>query len=58
MRVALFTTCLVDGVAPELARATVRLLERLGVEVSVPGQQSCCGQIHVNTGYPRRRPCR
>jgi L-lactate dehydrogenase complex protein LldE len=53
MRVALFTTCLVDGVTPDVAKATVRLLERLGVQVEVPRAQSCCGQLHVNTGYPR-----
>lgn len=52
MRVALFVTCLADGLVPEVAKATVRLLERLGVEVDVPLQQSCCGQMHINTGYP------
>jgi L-lactate dehydrogenase complex protein LldE len=54
VRVALFITCLVDGITPDVGRATVTLLERLGVEVDVPLQQSCCGQIHVNTGYPRQ----
>ncbi len=53
MRVALFTTCLVDGLVPQVAEATVRLLGRLGVEVDVPQAQACCGQMHVNTGYPR-----
>jgi L-lactate dehydrogenase complex protein LldE len=53
MRVALFVTCLVDGVYPDVAKATVRLLERLGVRVEVPLTQTCCGQMHVNTGYPR-----
>lgn len=53
MRVALFVTCLADGLVPEVAKATVRLLERLGVEVDVPMRQSCCGQLHINTGYPR-----
>jgi L-lactate dehydrogenase complex protein LldE len=54
MRVALFVTCLVDGLFPEVGRATVRLLERLGVRVEVPLGQTCCGQMHVNSGYPRQ----
>lgn len=52
MRIALFTTCLVDGVFPRAADATVRVLERLGHEVVVPPGQACCGQMHVNSGYP------
>lgn len=51
MRIALFTTCLVDGMRPSVGRATVRILERLGHEVVVPSAQVCCGQMHVNTGY-------
>ena len=53
MRVALFATCLVDTVAPQVARATAVLLARLGHEVVVPPGQACCGQMHVNTGYRR-----
>ncbi|MDT4944534.1 MAG: L-lactate dehydrogenase complex protein LldE [Pseudonocardiales bacterium] len=53
MRVALFVTCLVDGLYPNVGKATVRLLRRLGVDVEVPTSQTCCGQMHVNTGYPR-----
>jgi len=53
VRAALFVTCLVDGVVPRVAKATVRVLERVGVIVDVPFQQTCCGQMHVNTGYPR-----
>lgn len=53
MRLALFATCLVDGLYPEVARATFVLLSRLGHEVEFPAQQSCCGQMHINTGYPR-----
>ena len=51
MRVALFITCLVDGVFPEVGKATVAVLERLGVRVEVPLAQTCCGQMHTNTGY-------
>ncbi|HKC30031.1 MAG TPA: (Fe-S)-binding protein [Jatrophihabitans sp.] len=53
MKVALFATCLVDGLFPDVGRATVRLLRRLGVDVDFPLAQTCCGQMHVNTGYPR-----
>ncbi|MGY1704560.1 (Fe-S)-binding protein [Geodermatophilus sp. SYSU D00697] len=53
MRVALFATCLVDTMVPQVAMATATLLERLGHEVVVPPGQTCCGQMHVNTGYRR-----
>jgi len=53
VKVALFVTCLADGLIPEVAKATVRVLERLGVAVDMPIGQTCCGQIHLNTGYPR-----
>ena len=53
MRAALFVTCLVDGVVPQVAKATVSVLERVGVTVEMPWEQTCCGQMHVNTGYPR-----
>jgi L-lactate dehydrogenase complex protein LldE len=53
VKVALFATCLVDTVVPQVARATAVLLERLGHEVVVPPGQACCGQMHVNTGYRR-----
>ncbi len=53
MRIALFATCLVDALFPDVGKATVRLLRRLGHEPEFPAQQSCCGQMHVNTGYPR-----
>ena len=51
MRIALFVTCLVDGLAPAAGKATVEVLERLGHEVEFPAGQTCCGQMHVNTGY-------
>ena len=52
MRVALFITCVTDTVFPETGRATVRVLERLGHEVVFPVEQTCCGQMHANSGYP------
>src|SRR5918996_548524 len=51
MRVALFITCYNDLLFPEVGRATVSLLQRLGVDVAFPLEQTCCGQIHFNTGY-------
>src|ERR1700761_5735123 len=53
MRIALFATCLADTLYPQAAKATVRLLERLGHEVAFPAAQTCCGQMHVNTGHQR-----
>jgi len=53
MRVALFATCVNDAVYPATAIATVRLLERLGVDVDFPAAQTCCGQPQYNTGYRR-----
>jgi len=53
MRVAVFATCLVDGLFPSVGKATIALLRRLGHDVDLPLEQTCCGQMHVNTGYPR-----
>ncbi len=51
MRIALFVTCLGDVLFPDVGKATVTLLERLGHDVTFPVDQTCCGQMHVNTGY-------
>jgi L-lactate dehydrogenase complex protein LldE len=53
MRVALFLTCFNDAMYPSTGKAVVSLLERLGHEVEFPWAQTCCGQMHVNTGYYR-----
>ena len=50
VRVALLVTCLVDTLFPQAGIATVRLLERLGCEVAFPDDQTCCGQMHRNSG--------
>jgi len=50
-RVALFATCLIDALFPDAGRATVELLERLGQPVEFPLEQTCCGQMHANSGY-------
>jgi L-lactate dehydrogenase complex protein LldE len=53
MRVSLFVTCFNDTLFPQTGRAVVRLLERLGCEVDFPLEQTCCGQMHMNSGYAR-----
>lgn len=51
MHISLFITCFNDTLFPETGKAMVRLLERLGHEVDFPMEQTCCGQMHYNTGY-------
>jgi L-lactate dehydrogenase complex protein LldE len=51
LKIALFVTCVADTLFPEVGQATVRLLERLGHEVVFPEEQTCCGQMHLNSGY-------
>src|SRR5437868_11872800 len=53
MRVSLFITCFNDTIFPQTGRAVVRLLKRLGHAVEFPEEQTCCGQMHYNTGYQR-----
>jgi L-lactate dehydrogenase complex protein LldE len=53
MRIALFITCFNDTLFPEVGQATVAVLERLGHTVDFPEAQTCCGQMHYNTGYQR-----
>ncbi len=50
-RVALFVTCMVDMLYPEVGIATAELLERHGVEVVFPYEQTCCGQPAFNAGF-------
>lgn len=49
--VQLFVTCLVDGFAPEVGEATVRILEARGIRVEFPFDQTCCGQPAYNAGF-------
>ena len=51
MQVALFIACYNDTLFPETGKAVVRVLERLGHTVVFPAGQTCCGQMHWNTGY-------
>src|SRR5436190_15330613 len=51
MRIALFIACYNDALFPEVGQAVVRLLRRLGHDVEFPAEQTCCGQLHFNSGY-------
>ncbi|HEY6889017.1 MAG TPA: (Fe-S)-binding protein [Solirubrobacter sp.] len=51
MNVALFITCFNDTLFPSAGKAVVEVLERVGCSVDFPLEQTCCGQMHVNSGY-------
>ncbi len=53
-RIALFVTCMVDMLYPDVGMATVELLEAQGVEVIFPEEQTCCGQPAFNSGFRDR----
>ena len=50
--VYLYATCLIDQFTPEAGLDTVRLLEREGIRVHFPEQQTCCGQPAHSSGFP------
>ena len=52
MKISLFITCYNDTLFPETGRAVVKVLE-LGHQVDFPLAQTCCGQMHFNSGYQR-----
>ncbi len=52
MRVSLFITCFNDSLFPQTGKSTVRVLERLGHDIEFRHEQTCCGQLHSNSGYP------
>ncbi|MES2061194.1 MAG: (Fe-S)-binding protein [Bacteroidota bacterium] len=51
MNVGLFIPCYVDQFYPGAAIATLQLLEKLGVTVTYPKNQTCCGQPMANSGF-------
>ncbi len=53
LRISLFITCYNDLLFPETGKAVVRVLERLGHSVVFESEQTCCGQMHYNTGYQK-----
>ncbi len=53
LRIALFVACYNDTLFPQTGIAVTQVLERLGHTVEFPLAQTCCGQMHYNTGYHR-----
>ncbi|MHB0959195.1 MAG: (Fe-S)-binding protein [Pirellulaceae bacterium] len=53
MRIGLFVPCYIDQLYPDVALATLELLEKAGMEVEFPSEQTCCGQPMANTGCER-----
>jgi len=51
MKIALFVPCYVDQFYPQVAIATLQLLEKVGLDVSFPENQTCCGQPMANSGF-------
>ena len=51
MEVSLFIPCLVDQFYPQVGISLVKILRKLGIKVSYPMEQTCCGQPAFNTGY-------
>lgn len=51
MEISLFITCFNDSLFPETGKDMVKLFERLGHTIKFPSEQTCCGQMHFNTGY-------
>jgi len=51
VHISLFITCYNDTLFPETGKAVVTVLERLGHDIEFRDAQTCCGQMHYNTGY-------
>ena len=51
---ALFATCIVDQFYPQVGVSVVRVLRRLGVDLSFPPDQTCCGQPLYNAGFTQQ----
>lgn len=51
MKVGLFVPCYIDQFYPQVAIATLELLEKSGVNVEYPSRQTCCGQPMANSGF-------
>lgn len=51
MKVGLFIPCYVDALFPQVGMATLKLLRHLGVDVTYPAGQTCCGQPMANGGF-------
>jgi L-lactate dehydrogenase complex protein LldE len=49
-KVQLLITCIIDSLYPQIGEAVVRVLNKAGVEVEFPQNQTCCGQPAFNAG--------
>ena len=58
LRVGLFIPCYIDMIFPEVGIATLQLLERFGLDVHFPLNQTCCGQPMSNSGDEANASCR
>ena len=54
MKIGLFIPCYVDAVFPEVGVATYKLLKHLGLDVTYPQRQTCCGQPMANAGFEKQ----
>ena len=54
MKIGLFIPCYVDAVYPEVGMATYKLLRHLGLDVTYPEKQTCCGQPMANAGFEKQ----
>ncbi|MBQ9186952.1 MAG: (Fe-S)-binding protein [Prevotella sp.] len=54
MKIGLFIPCYVDAVYPEVGVATYKLLKHLGLDVTYPQRQTCCGQPMANAGFEKQ----
>ena len=51
MTVGLFIPCYVNQFYPNAAKASLELLQKMGVNVVYPSKQTCCGQPMANSGF-------
>ena len=54
MKIGLFIPCYVDVVYPQVGVATYKLLKHLGLDVTYPLNQTCCGQPMANAGFEKQ----
>ncbi|WP_457563023.1 (Fe-S)-binding protein [Caminibacter pacificus] len=56
MKIALHVPCYINELNPEIVRKTLLILRHFGLNVSVPKNQTCCGQPFINSGQPTTLP--
>ena len=58
MKIALHIPCYINELFPEVAKSTVLLLRELKFNVTIPKNQTCCGQPFINSGFDTTLPHR